>query len=62
MTGIDADRFLVDKPLRPVENLYRGTPLATGETPAGPRITCVRQTKLAIEEDIRFGLGTLQNR
>ena len=54
MTAIDADRFLVDQLLRPVANLYRVTPLAAGETPAGPPVAFVRQKKLAIKEDIRF--------
>ena len=48
------DRFLVDQVIRPVANLYRVTPLAVGETPAGPPIAYVRQKKLAIKEDIRF--------
>src|SRR6185437_1304273 len=34
--------------------LYRVTPLAAGEAPAGPPIAYVRQRKLAIKEDIRF--------
>ena len=50
----DYDRFLVDQVIRPVANLYRVTPLAVGETPAGPPIAYVRQKKLAIKEDIRF--------
>jgi uncharacterized protein YxjI len=50
----DYDRFLVDQVIRPVANLYRVTPLAIGETPAGPPIAYVRQKKLAIKEDIRF--------
>jgi uncharacterized protein YxjI len=50
----DYDRFLVDQLVRPIANLYRVTPLATGETPAGPPIAFVRQKKLAIKEDIRF--------
>jgi uncharacterized protein YxjI len=50
----DYDRFLVDQLVRPVANLYRVTPLAVGETPAGPPIAFVRQKKLAIKEDIRF--------
>jgi hypothetical protein len=54
VTAIDADRFLVDQLLRPVANLYRVTPLAAGETPAGPPVAFVRQKKLAIKEDIRF--------
>ena len=35
-------------------NLYRVTPLAAGENPAGPPVAYVRQKKLAIKEDIRF--------
>jgi hypothetical protein len=50
----DYDRFLVDQLIRPIANLYRVTPLAVGETPAGPPIAYVRQKKLAIKEDIRF--------
>jgi hypothetical protein len=50
----DYDRFLVDQLVRPIANLYRVTPLVTGETPAGPPIAFVRQKKLAIKEDIRF--------
>src|SRR5947199_475246 len=46
--------FPVDQLARPVANLYRVTPLAVGETPAGPPIAYVRQKKLAIKEDIRF--------
>jgi hypothetical protein len=52
--GFDADRFLVDQLVRPIANLYRITPLAAGETPAGGPIAFVRQKKLAIREDIRF--------
>jgi hypothetical protein len=48
------DRFLVDQLVRPIANLYRVTPLAAGEAPAGPPIAYVRQKKLAIREDIRF--------
>jgi hypothetical protein len=54
VNAIDADRFLVDQLLRPVANLYRVTPLAAGDTPAGPPVAFVRQKKLAIKEDIRF--------
>jgi uncharacterized protein YxjI len=50
----DYERYLVDQVIRPVANLYRVTPLAIGETPAGPPIAYVRQKKLAIKEDIRF--------
>ena len=54
MEGFDADRYLVDQLIRPIANLYRITPLATGETPAGPPVAYVRQKKLAVKEDIRF--------
>jgi hypothetical protein len=52
--GFTHDRFLVDQLVRPIANLYRITPLAAGETPAGGPIAFVRQKKLAIKEDIRF--------
>jgi hypothetical protein len=52
--GFDADRYLVDQLIRPMANLYRITPLAAGETPAGPPVAFVRQKKMAIKEDIRF--------
>jgi uncharacterized protein YxjI len=48
------DRYLVDQLVRPIANLYRVTPLAVGETPAGGPVAFVRQKKLAIKEDIRF--------
>jgi hypothetical protein len=48
------DRYLVDQLIRPVANLYRVTPLAAGETPAGGPIAFVRQKKLAVKEHIRF--------
>jgi uncharacterized protein YxjI len=48
------DRYLVEQLFRPVVNLYRVTPLAAGETPAGGPIAFVRQKKLKIKEDIRF--------
>jgi len=48
------DRFLVDQLIRPIANLYRITPLAAGETPAGGPVAFVRQRKMAIKEDIRF--------
>jgi uncharacterized protein YxjI len=48
------DRFLVDQLIRPMANLYRITPLAAGETPAGGPVAFVRQRKMAIKEDIRF--------
>jgi hypothetical protein len=50
----DYDRYLVDQLVRPIANLYRVTPLAAGETPAGPPIAFVRQKKLAVKEHIRF--------
>jgi hypothetical protein len=50
----DYDRYLIDQLVRPIANLYRVTPLAVGETPAGPPIAYVRQKKLAIKEQIRF--------
>lgn len=52
--AFDYDRFLVDQVIRPMANLYRVTPLAIGETPAGPPVAYVRQKKLALKEDIRF--------
>ncbi len=48
------DRYLIDQLVRPIANLYRITPLAAGETPAGGPIAFVRQKKLALKEDIRF--------
>ncbi|HZR96496.1 MAG TPA: hypothetical protein VFA56_12430 [Gaiellaceae bacterium] len=54
MDGLDADRFLVDQLVRPMVNLYRVTPLAAGETPAGAPVAYVRQKRMAIKEDIRF--------
>jgi hypothetical protein len=50
----DYDRYLVDQLIRPIANLYRVTPLAAGETPAGPPVAFIRQRKLAIKEHIRF--------
>jgi uncharacterized protein YxjI len=50
----DSDRYLVDQLVRPIANLYRVTPLAAGEVPAGPPVAYVRQRKVAIKEDIRF--------
>lgn len=52
--GFGYDRFLVDQLIRPIANLYRVTPLAAGETPAGGPVAFVRQKKLAVREDIRF--------
>jgi uncharacterized protein YxjI len=51
---LEYDRFLVDQLVRPIANLYRVTPLAAGEAPAGPPVAYVRQKRLAIKEDIRF--------
>ncbi len=51
---MESDRYLVDQLVRPIVNLYRVTPLAAGETPAGPPVAYVRQKKMAIKEDIRF--------
>src|SRR5437667_7149151 len=48
------DRFLVDQLVRPMINLYRITPLAAGEVPAGGPVAYVRQKRMAIKEDIRF--------
>jgi uncharacterized protein YxjI len=48
------DRFLIDQLVRPIVNLYRVTPLAAGETPAGGPVAFVRQKRIAIKEDIRF--------
>lgn len=50
----DYDRYLVDQVIRPIANLYRVTPLAAGETPAGPPVAYIRQRKMALKEDIRF--------
>jgi uncharacterized protein YxjI len=52
--SFEYDRFLVDQLIRPIANLYRVTPLAAGEAPAGSPVAYVRQKKLAIREDIRF--------
>ena len=52
--AFDADRYLVEQLIRPIANLYQVTPLAAGETAAGPPVAYVRQKKLAIKEDIRF--------
>jgi uncharacterized protein YxjI len=54
LEAFEHDRFLVDQLIRPLANLYRITPLAAGETPAGGPVAFVRQRKLAIKEDIRF--------
>ena len=52
--GFAHDRFLVEQLVRPIVNLYRITPLAIGETPAGGPIAFVRQKRMALKEDIRF--------
>ena len=54
MGPFDYDRYLVDQLVRPIANLYRVTPLAAGETPAGPPVAFVRQKKMAIKEHIKF--------
>ena len=54
MGPFDYDRYLVDQLFRPIANLYRVTPLAAGEAPAGQPIAYVRQKKLKIKEEIRF--------
>jgi uncharacterized protein YxjI len=54
MGPFDYDRYLVDQLVRPIVNLYRVTPLAAGETPAGGPIAFVRQKKMAIKENIKF--------
>ena len=48
------DRFLIEQLVRPIVNLYRITPLASGETPAGGPVAFVRQKRMAFREDIRF--------
>lgn len=48
------DRFLIEQLVRPIVNLYRITPLAVGETPAGAPVAFVRQKRMAFREDIRF--------
>ena len=52
--SFDYDRFLIDQLVRPLVNLYRVTPLAAGETPAGGPVAFVRQKRMALKEDIRF--------
>jgi hypothetical protein len=54
MGPFEYDRYLVDQLIRPIANLYRVTPLAAGQTPAGGPIAFVRQKKLAIKENIKF--------
>ena len=48
------DRFLIEQLVRPIVNLYRITPLASGETPASGPVAFVRQKRMAFREDIRF--------
>ena len=48
------DRFVIEQLVRPMINLYQVTPLAAGETPAGGPVAYVRQTRMAIKEDLRF--------
>jgi uncharacterized protein YxjI len=48
------DRYLIEQLVRPIVNLYRVTPLAVGETPAGPPVAFARQKRMAFREDIRF--------
>jgi uncharacterized protein YxjI len=48
------DRYLVEQLIRPIVNLYKVTPLAAGEAPAGGPVAFVRQKRMAIKEDIRF--------
>ncbi len=48
------DRFLIEQLVRPIVNLYRVTPLAAGETPAGGPVAFIRQKRMAFREDIRF--------
>jgi uncharacterized protein YxjI len=52
--GFGFDRYLVEQLFRPIVNLYRVTPLAAGETPAGGPVAFVRQKRMKIKEDIRF--------
>jgi uncharacterized protein YxjI len=52
--SFEYDRFLIDQLVRPIVNLYRVTPLAGGDTPAGSAVAFVRQKRMAIREDIRF--------
>jgi uncharacterized protein YxjI len=52
--AFEYDRYLIEQLVRPIVNLYRVTPLAAGETPAGPPVAFARQKRLALREDIRF--------
>jgi uncharacterized protein YxjI len=55
------DRFLIEQLVRPIVNLYRITPLAAGETPAGGPVAFVRQKRMAFREDIRFFADESEN-
>jgi uncharacterized protein YxjI len=55
------DRFLIEQLVRPIVNLYRITPLAVGETPAGGPVAFVRQKRMAFREDIRFFADESEN-
>jgi uncharacterized protein YxjI len=59
--SFDYDRFRIDQLVRPIVNLYQVTPLAAGETPAGPPVAFVRQKRMAIREDIRFFADESEN-
>ena len=48
------DRFRIEQLVRPVANVYRVTPLAAGDSPAGAPVAFVRQKRMAFKEDIRF--------
>lgn len=54
MEGFDADRYLVDQLERPAASLYRITPLASGDSPAGPPVAYVSQAKPVDGEDTLF--------
>jgi len=54
VSAFDADRYLVDQLIRPLQNLYRVTPLAAGDMPTGAPVAYVRQKRMAVKEDIRF--------
>jgi uncharacterized protein YxjI len=52
--AFEYDRYLIEQLVRPIVNLYRVTPLAAGETPAGQPVAFARQKRMALREDIRF--------
>ena len=54
MEGFDADRYLVDQLERPAVSMYRITPLASGDSPAGPPVAYVSRTKPVDGEDTLF--------